>query len=275
MGMENINNLNNKQEPKKERSNRLWQTNEYTLKFSVKNIETVGKENLKEIPPNARVVVVTTHLTDLDVPIAIHSVGKELDLSVMNMSVHHKFFGKQGEAPTNIGLHISGKKNFLPIDYEREDSGEKSAGTFNPENFEPAVEAIKNGKAILVAAHKPSKEPLQNLDTVKSGYGGVYLAQLTNAYILPVTVVLDRRVGMYKDNFKMVFKEKPNASVKIGKPFQLEKIDGIENFSRYTKNLGDKNISSEEDLTKFSQLIHALRDQSKLVIKKMSDQLSK
>ncbi len=269
MGMEN-----NATNPKnrKEVPQRLWLANEANLTFAVKKVKVTGKENIQEIPPGAKIVIITTHLTDLDIPVAIHAVARDLDVSVTNLSTHHKFFGKQGEMPTNIGIRIAGKDNFIPIDYHKDEEGKKSPKAFNPENFEPAVEAMENGKSIIVAAHNPSKEPLQNLDSVRGGYGGVYLAELTDAYILPLTVTLDKAVGMYNDTLKTV-KERPSASAVNGKPFKLEKIEGIEHFSELTKKRKSGEGLNEEERKEFSRLADALRKRSQEVIERLYAQL--
>jgi hypothetical protein len=269
MGIEH--NFNNKIEERKEVSTRLWLANEAMIKIAIGEIETLGKDNINKIPPGSKVVIMTTHLTDLDVPIAIHTVAKDMNISIMNMSVHHNFFD---EASTNIGMRIAGKDNFIPVDYKKDESGPggKSPENFNPNNFEPALADMDKGKAIMIAAHNPSREAANNLDNVKGGYGGVYLAELSNAYILPITVSLDRAAGMYGDNLKTI-KEKPNASVAIGEPFQLEKIDGIENLSKLTKKREDGNKLNEEEFAEFFRITKALREQSELVIKHMSSQL--
>jgi hypothetical protein len=254
-------------------SQRLWRANEVNLRLAVGNIEVAGKENIKGIPPGAKVVIITTHLTDLDVPLAIHAVARDLDIAVMNLSIHHQFFGKQGEAVTNIGVRLAGKENFIPLDYHRDESGEKSPTAFNPENFEPAIKTLEGGKGILIAAHNPSREPLQNLENVKGGYGGVYLAELADAYILPITVLLDRAAGMQANMLKTVM-HKPNASVSIGKPFKLEKIDGIERIANIMKKRRDGEKLSEEEIKEFSRLTNALREQSQAVIKQLSEQLA-
>lgn len=262
------------QKPKKEVPQRLWLANEAGLKFAVGKIKVTGKENFKEIPPGMKVVVMTTHLTDLDVPLAVHAVARDLDISIMNMSTHHKFWGEQGEASTNIGMHIAGKQNFIPIDYQRDKSGEKSPSSFNPKNFESAKKILDEGKSVVIAAHNPSREVLHNLEGVKGGYGGVYLAEIADAYILPVTVSLDRAAGMYRDTMKTV-KERPNASVQIGKPFKLPKIADIERFSELMQKREGGNKLNEKEHAEFSMLADALRERSQEVIRLMSDQLTR
>ena len=143
------------------------------------------------------------------------------------------------------------------------------------ENFEPAEKALTEGKDILIAAHNPSQEPVQNLDNIKGGYGGVYLAEVTDAYILPITVVLDKATGMYEPSLKILknLTDKPNASVAIGKPFKLEKIDGIEHFSEINEKRKNGIKLTEEERIEFSRLADALREKSQEVMKKMSEQL--
>jgi hypothetical protein len=251
---------------------RLWMANEILIKASIGEIEIKGKENIASLPPDAKIVIMTTHLTDVDMPIAIHAVAKDLDVAVMNMSTHHRPGGPQGEFSTYVGVVAAGKKNFIPIDTHQNKLGKKSAKGFNPENFTPAAKALGAGKAVMVAAHNPSSEPQQNLEGIRGGYGGVYLAEMTNAFILPVTVVLDKAAGMEEDKLKTI-KEKPNASVVIGKPFQLQKIPGIERFSELTEKIksGEKlDVKEREELI---QLKAGLREQSAIVMQKMSGQL--
>lgn len=275
-------NFNTPANVKKEIPQRLWLANEAMIKLAVGNIEISGKENINKIPPGAKIVVMGTHLSDIDMPIIIHSIAKDLDVVVANMSVHHKMFGDQSEASTNIGMRIAGKDNFLPLDFKInhkvDEKGnkydDKSAKPFNPENFKPMIEVMEKGKAVLIAAHNPSEKPAKNLDGVKEGYGGVYLAELVDAYILPVTVILDKDAGMHGDELNTL-KEKPNATVSIGEPFKLEKVEGIEHFSEFTKKRENGEILNNEEMTNFSRLAGGLRDRSKEVIKKMSDQISK
>lgn len=262
-------------EKKREGSMRLWLANEAMIKLALGEIKIEGKENINKIPLDANIVVMSTHLTDLDIPIVIHSIARYLDIAVTNMSVHHKFFGKEGEPSTNIGMRIAGKDNFIPLDFKKDEKGpgNKSAEPFNPNNFETAAESIDKGKTILIAAHKPLPEAKNSLENVKGGYGGVYLSQLReNTYILPITVVLDQAVGMHGKELDTL-KKKPNAKVVIGEPFKPEKIKGIERFSILTKKRESGEILNNEEMAEFFTLSHALRNQSQEIIQKMSKQI--
>lgn len=46
------------------------------VKLATGKIQTHGEEHLKEIPPDKKVIIATTHISDLDVPIATLKLGK-------------------------------------------------------------------------------------------------------------------------------------------------------------------------------------------------------
>ena len=89
MGIENIgNNL----KPAEKVPQRLWLANEVNLKMIVKDVKVSGKENLEAIPKDAKVVIMTTHMTDFDIPVAIHTLAKDLNIVVMNGDILRKQF---------------------------------------------------------------------------------------------------------------------------------------------------------------------------------------
>ncbi len=259
--------------------------NEGSLKLQVANIDIKGKEHFSEIPANAKIVVVSTHLTDVDMQLAIEAVGHDMDLAITNQSLLHEF---RTSPDMYAAMKISGKGNFIPVDYERVKVKEKDnegkektvkksvPGPFNPDNFVPAMEALEKGKSVLVAAHNSSSE-VQDIDSLHGGYGAVYLALSTGAYILPVASRLDRAdAGMSKDQVKNLM-NRPNAEVVIGKPFQLEKIPGIEHYSellKKRKELAENGaVLAPEEFEEFSRIGRILREQSRMVIEKLREQL--
>ena len=269
--------FNSSPEPKKESSSkRLMLAMESLGKLQVDKISIEGSEHLKEIPKDRKVIIVTTHITDLDMPLAATAVGNDLDIAVANMSVHHSF---KGEAPTYLGLLAAGKSNFFPIDFEKnkevdKETGEKykGAGAFNPDNFTPMAEAMKNGKRILIAGHNPSHDGKLG----SPGYGAAYLAEIANAMILPVGVNLKPKesgTGMYGSEVK-TFLKKPDADIKIGAPFELSKIEGINEFSQLMKKretlakTGER--LSDEEMTRFFELSKQLRKCSEEIFAKIS-----
>ena len=116
-----------KSQPGSERrasSKRLMLSIEALLKTQVSGEpEIQGIEHLAGIPKGRKIIIATSHISDIDIPLSIKAVGYNLDLKITNESVHHSFLQ---EAGTNIGLHISGKKNYIPIDFEKTTDGKKS-----------------------------------------------------------------------------------------------------------------------------------------------------
>ena len=115
-------------------SKRLLMAIEAHVKLATGEIRTHGDEHLKEIPADKKVIIATTHISDLDVPIATLKLGKYFDIAITNQSLHHFFLG---EPRTNIGIRIAGRENFIPIDTKKI-KGQKR-GEFNPRNFENVV----------------------------------------------------------------------------------------------------------------------------------------
>jgi hypothetical protein len=75
-----------------------------------------------------------------------------------------------------MGVVVGGEQNFKGIDY---DAATDKPTAFNPDNFEPMLEPMDEGYAMLVAAHNPRND---NRLPEKSGYGAAYLAAIADAY---------------------------------------------------------------------------------------------
>ncbi len=244
---------------------RLMLALEAAVKLQTKSVEVDGKDHLKEIPPDSKVIVATTHLSDLDVPMAAYVLGNELNLIITDQSVHHHFTEEGG---SYIEMILAGKENFIPIDHKKSHKGKEPS--FNPDNFAPMAEALEKGKDVVFAAHAPSKKHEKNLKNDRGGYGAVYLAEISDAVVLPVAVevIFDGGTGMYENHFKTFFK-KPDVKVHIGAPFKLEKIKGIERFSELMKRHSETGPLTIEEFKEFSGTKAALKLQSKFLMSKL------
>lgn len=251
-------------------SKRLRLAFEALLKTQVKNIEVTGREHIQEIPREKKVIIAVSHYTDLDIPIAVSALADSLDLAVVNMSVHHSL---RGEAGTFLGLKLVGQENFIPIDYNKQSDGTKRSGRFNVDNFIPMQEALEHGKRVLMAAHNP----LASIDEIpEAGYGAAYLALVEDALILPVGISLwndgqKSDVGKYGGEMK-TFLSRPEARVRIGEPFALKKIEGMDTLTRVLQERKSGNTAmSKEDLALFVQAKKALEEQANAVLKTVTD----
>ncbi len=242
--------------------NKLLSAVEMNIKMFIKNVNVSGLENLSEIPKNKNIVIVTTHASDLDVPLTIKALGKIFGLAVSDAATNHSF----KNIGAKVGLMRAGEDNFIPIEY-RNGKKDIEAG-FNPDNFTPMVDALETGKAVIVAAHNPSRS--DRLE--KGGIGGVYLAQLSDAIIIPVSVnVKSEKTSSLKGFLKMVSGGgRKDADVVIGHPIELPEIEGIEDF----KNIMNKRKSGEkltsEEIDRFKQISSLLKEQSNSVMQNLA-----
>jgi hypothetical protein len=203
---------------------RLKKSFEAWTKAFIGEISLSGKENIAEAKRSGKpILVVSTHISDLDVPVAVGTLAKDLDMVIAHISGQRHF---RTDPLTRVGLAVAGEENFIPIDFSKISSG-WSAGPFNSLNFVPMVTALKEGKAVFIAAHSPVRN---NILPPKGGVGAVYLSHLADdAIILPVAVdigVKREDIGKNTGTFKLLSK-RPSAHLTIGAPFQLPPLTSL------------------------------------------------
>ena len=231
-------------------------------------IPVVGKEFLKEIPPNGKVVIATTHLSDADVPIATYALSDYFDITIVHHSTHDNPFE---DAWSWTGAVVAGRKNFLSIKSRKEER--KVIADFAPEDFEPMKSALEIGKTVVIAAHNPTYDWKLSR---KGGLGAVYLAQISDALILPVSVniesesksgaVVDMRQAISKN------KKKLKAQVSIGQPINFDKID-VQRMTEILRRRREGESLSPEEKREFSEVNAKLREQSKIVMGSLAEML--
>jgi hypothetical protein len=241
-------------EPKKHTPERLLKTIDALNKTVVGNVEVFGKENLDELNADENVIIATSHIEDPDVTLAVSVLGRSFDIAITDQSVHHTFLGEPG---VNIGMRVAGRDNFLPISYKKSEG--KKVGVFNPLDFDIMREPVANGKSLVVAAQSPTFTGKLG----KGGVGAVYLAQITGKRILPFAVDIGKKEGLLK---------RPDARTHIGKPFELEHIEGIENLSMLDQKRKDGTLSPEERQS-YKDLLAALKEQSGIVMRNIAEML--
>ncbi len=244
---------------------RLMLAIETLVKTTSRNVEVQGREHLAEIPKDRKVIVVTSHISDIDIPLSVKALGYDLDIVIVNESPHHSF---RQEWNTYLGLVAAGKKNFIPLDFRKNEKGEKEPLSFNPDNFKPMEEVMDQGKAVLMAAHNPS----HNWRLEEGGYGPAYLAELTDAVILPVGVNVksEKPMGMY-ENQMATMKSKPDASVTIGEPFELTKIEGSEDLASIIGKMHAGERLTREQINRLTELRKKLKEQSDKIMQRVAD----
>jgi hypothetical protein len=240
---------------------KLWALSAINGKVSVEGIE-----NIEKIPQGKRTIIACSHVTDGDVPSAMSVLSDHFDFAIANQRTHQQW----GEEPImKLAVVATGSKNFFPIDYAFSGTEKKrdKIGSFNPDNYQPMKEVMKKeGKALFIAAHSPTYGGLPE----KGGLGAIYLAQITdNSILLPVASDLVHPSGHVMnadENIKSLL-NRPTAKVIIGKPFELPKIEGIENLPGLIKR---KEVLSEEERMEWARLMKALKIQSDDLMKRIS-----
>lgn len=267
--MEKYSGLQNNEEnidEKKEKevtSARLMKLNELNILASLGNTELFGAENLENLE-GKKIIFVVTHMSDLDLPLAISKLGHMFDLIITSQSTNLHIT----ENPAGyISLSLAGKKNFLPLDNKR------GIAKFNPDNFIPINEALEHGKAVVIAGHNPTYNGILGSGNI----GPTYLAEISGAIIVPVAInfIFDEnnKKEQQKTDQGSIMQARPDAEVHIGKPFYPDHIEGIEHI----KEIMDKRINGEkltkEELDKFKIITKAMREQSDNVIGELAKML--
>lgn len=242
--------------------------------------ETIGKEHLDEIPAGKKVIIATTHISDFDMPIAIAEMGDYFpNINVANKSNQFEF---TGDPVMNLQRYLIGQEHYFRVEHRGKKGGGNEFGVFDPENFQPMKESLEDENTMIIAAqyddqyHAKQKWALSD----RPGNGAAYLHQITpDSVILPVAVDIKADpIGMGKmgsDVLRIIKREKPPVDVIIGKPLELDKIDGLEAFNEIFKKRKRGEKLTIEERHKFSQFKEKLQSQSSDLIKRLADLLPK
>lgn len=195
------------------------------LKIILGSISVRGRNRLQNIPPGKKVIIATTHTSDLDLAIVTKALGHDFDLKLTHMSIHTSLKKSiQALDPTIIGIYLAGRNNFLPVSYTQtrgEDGKIQRAGQIRKEDFQAMQNALDKGKTIVLAGHNPTfdgKLPKH------AGFAAVRLAQLVeNSVVLPVSVKIgtgDKPLGIV-GNLLQTMLIRPHVNISIGAPMEF------------------------------------------------------
>ncbi len=231
-------------------------------RFFIKAPAIQGLNNLTEIPLDKPLVIASTHLSDIDVQTIAAFVASYRNVGIASQT------SNQRHPIIGTFLRIAGIENVFGITNEYDKKKRVSRYTFNPEDFEIMKNVIKNGKTIIIAAHKPTYD--WQLPQ-KAGKGAVYLAQLAKATILPIALDIQSNypVGMADDKLntikRFVTRKRPNARLVVGEPIDLDPISE-EDLKLMIKFYQTNTKNQHPVLTK-------LHNQGQLVLKALADML--
>lgn len=209
-----------------------------------KEVKVGGLDNLKTIPPGAQVVFAPTHMSDIDMHLAIYALAKHTKLKFSNYAevfnnpawnAGLKKLGFSGPEQVSMPLEhhqpkqssLQKLKSLLP--------GQKPTETkniFNQDDYGPMHQALNEGYAVVAAAHNPSygwelpKNP---------GVAAPYLAASADkaAVIVPVAVnIKSRNLSRTSQILTQMPFVRPKAEVTIGAPLAVPHLAGLEQLSQ-------------------------------------------
>lgn len=237
---------------------------------NLNKVEIEGLENIKLISPTDKTIIASTHLYDLDLPVVTIKLGEYFDILVTNESGQ---YDTETSPLTAIGMQIGGKDSFLPVAYKKTADNKNKPLMFSTKNFEPMEKKLTEGKAIVIAAHNPAQKPHAELENLKGGYGAVYLAAKTGAWILPVFVKLsgsDSDFAMHEDWDKITVKL--NAKIIIGKPYKLNPIKNLDGLTTLETKRAAHEPLTAKDKEEFVAAKNGLQTESEGLMMRLIDQ---
>lgn len=243
---------------------------ELMIKPVVKVAKIEGLEHLSEIKPDQPVIFATSHLSDTDPVIAAAVVSKYRKVDLASLQTNQEEFG--------AALNLIGRERFHDVANTFDDKKMLPHTSFDDQNYNEMKEVMEQGRDVVIAAHKPSRD--WRLPE-KAGVGDVYLAQLTDAPIIPVSVDIhsETQAGMAAEWGKTIRRalsgRRPKATVRIGAPIKFDKIapSDLKDASMILMGKRDELRSDEVRYQKALSTYEILRQQSETVLSAIAQML--
>ena len=239
------------------------------INLFIKDFSIDGKEKLISTineNPEEKFIVTASHLSNLDAPSAIKSLGDILD---MQIAVDGSLFSL---APHALMFNIAGKENFSPLEYKKVNG--KMSGSFNPENFERIAEHMEEGKTPWIAIHPFTITGVMQDPRI----GPVYLAHKTGAKIIPTalevhgnSINLEGPIEMAKGIAGRISGDS-KAIFHIGEVIDLPEMDVNIIETVINKRANHEQVSPEEKEL-FKETTNKLREEADKVAKIISEML--
>lgn len=243
---------------------------ELTTSIVVKNPKVEGAENLSDLDSTS-VIFATSHLSDTDPTIAarvLSSLGRDFDIA--SLATNQKAF-----API---LNFVGRGRFHDVANTFDNEKNMPHTSFDSQNYVQMSEAMKNGKDMVIAAHKPSRD-WRLPDT--AGVGDVYLSHLTESPIIPIAVDIhsEKPAGMSDAWVVSVRRalagKRPEVTVRIGKPIKFESMQR-QDLEDVGMILMSKRDELRNDGVRYERALgnyNKLREQSETVLNVIAEML--
>jgi len=254
----------------------LQRASKKTLSLFLPTRQVEGLENLEKIPPGRRIILLSPHSSNFDVPLIVDALGNLMNLQITGMSTHWE------DAKKHM-LNYAGKSSFSPISYKKSPKG--YSPVFDPWNFEDIRDIVDNEDKVPWMGY--SRPDLNNKNPVPPGTGFVYLASLLDAVIVPVVTEIQApgksfegigdQMSFFKSRISTALGMKPiaqhSAIVKIGKPIEIPHVDTAAIKLPFSRRLyGEK--ATKEQMEKYSQESQRMREIAEKVTQQIKGEFS-
>src|SRR3989344_9223666 len=196
-------------------------------KLHLKGINAEVLNHIEELTPGEPVVFAMDSMSDINWTGAVQKLLPFRKIKIANLETNTKD-PKQG-IPIKA-MEAGNEKIFVDIDNTFDIKKNVPNMEFNPDNLRNIEEEMGKGYDFLIPAydrtvygHLPARK--------RAGIGGGLLAHLKDVSIVPVALDIhsDEPIGRAIDIFGATLKrlatgKRPEATLKIGKPLELEKI---------------------------------------------------
>ncbi|OGH02253.1 MAG: hypothetical protein A2798_03975 [Candidatus Levybacteria bacterium RIFCSPHIGHO2_01_FULL_37_17] len=243
---------------------------ELMIKPVVKSPKVEGLDHLKEINPGERAIFATSHLSDTDPVIGAAIISKFRQVDLASLQTNQEAFG--------FALNLIGRERFHNVANTFDNEKMMPRTSFEPTNYEEMKQAMEQGRDVVIAAHKPSRD--WRLPD-NAGVGDVYLAHLTDAPVIPVAVDIhsETQAGMAAEFGKTIRRalsgKRPEVTVRIGAPIKFDKIDpnNLKDAGMILMGKRDELRQDEARYQKALTTYEVLRQQSEQVLSAISQML--
>ncbi len=227
-----------------------------------REIQVDGKDDLEEFQaehPDDNFVIAGTHFTGLDVHATLSLLGDRFDVQVTGESLAKDI------PAVKFMINQIGSDRFTPLDYEQEEGKLKKVGIFNPDNFDDLVEKMNDGRTPWMAIHPYTRERGMG----KARTGSVYLAQRTNAWIVPTALYLEggpMNLETPVDSFGQLQARvlgRTKAHYAVGEPIQFESIPNIHIIDLVVRKMHNDEPVTSEERKQFLEVRQTLKQQAK------------
>jgi hypothetical protein len=232
--------------------------------FVVERTTDTGEDRitqLRERFPNRPVIIVASHISDMDVAAAVTALGKDFDFQITSESLNFEKW------PQWAMFSALGMDRFSSLDYKEGEEKAGKSGRFNPANFEAIKAKMHSGRTPWIAIHPFAPEGKMRHAKI----GPIFLAQISEAVILPVALDVQGATGsMEKDPLQVVKQLRAGmATFRIGEPIDLAKVD----IGLIQLVLANKRGASRADVSASIQVHHLLKQQAEQVARAIAQLL--